>query len=107
MSTELKPSACRCQFASKNQLELIVSGRGEAVLLPAAVFPEGDGAADFANAACVHVREEQQAVVGGLVDGFDGLKTMPAQDMLDARRQPEPFNRGAHAAAQDPDQLFD
>src|SRR6187549_1798274 len=57
-STGLKPGACRCQFAFKNQLELIVSGRGEAVLLPAAVFPEGDGAADFSDAACVHVREE-------------------------------------------------
>jgi hypothetical protein len=34
---------------------LVIPRRGEAILLPAAVFPEGDGAADFTDAARVHI----------------------------------------------------
>ena len=86
---------------------LFDSGGGEALCLPAGVFPQVDSAADFAYIGELHVGEEQQAGIDFAIDGADGGVAMALEIVNDSGVEIQGLDRWMHPALHHADDLLD
>ena len=84
-------------IAEGRRLPVIALHR-EARILPAAIFPEADGAAQFSYRERIEIREHQQRIVARLVDTIDGCVAIPAKQIAYAWAQIEQIDRWVNAA---------